>query len=100
MAAYALIGVPQILVWNPLAAVPGAALKEIGVGLDRANESLKAPTVRPRALIGFGLAAIVLLHALMRPDIRVQDALARPPCFSSAPLRPTGLPRPFGHGLC
>lgn len=76
VAAYAVAGTLQILVWNPLAAVPGATLEEIHAGLDQANESLAAPTVIAWAIIGFGLAAIVLLRALVRPESRVKDVLA------------------------
>lgn len=76
VAAYAVAGTLQILVWNPLAAVPGATLEEIHADLDQANESLAAPTVIAWAIIGFGLAAIVLLRALVRPESRVKDVLA------------------------
>jgi hypothetical protein len=43
--SYAIAGVFQVLVWNPLAAVPGATLDEIHSVMDRANESLAAPMV-------------------------------------------------------
>ncbi|MCU1530840.1 MAG: hypothetical protein JWO49_411 [Arthrobacter sp.] len=76
IAAYVVAGTLQILVWNPLAAVPGATLEEIHAGLDQANESLAAPTVIAWAIIGFGLAALVLLRALIRPKSRVKDVLA------------------------
>lgn len=46
VAAYALAGALQVLVWNPLAAVPGATLEEIHSKLAQANESL-----RPRRIV-------------------------------------------------
>lgn len=76
VAAYAVAGTLQILVWNPLAAVPGATLPEIHAGLDQANESLAAPTVIGWAVIGVGLAALVLLRVLIRPETRVRHVLA------------------------
>lgn len=61
IAAFAVVGAFQILVWNPLAAVPGASLDEIHEGLARANESISAPTVVTWAFLGTALGAVVVL---------------------------------------
>lgn len=61
---YAVAGVFQILVWNPMAAVPGATLDEIHADMARANESLAAPVVLVWAATGALLAAAVLMAAL------------------------------------
>jgi hypothetical protein len=63
VAGYAVIGALQILVWNPLAAVPGATLGEIHAQLAQANETLAAPLVLAWAAIGTALAAAVLFAA-------------------------------------
>lgn len=65
VAVYAVIGALQILVWNPLAAVPGTTLSEINAELAQANETLAAPLVLTWAVIGMLLAAAVLLAALL-----------------------------------
>ncbi|MGF9648885.1 hypothetical protein AAIH32_12970 [Pseudarthrobacter oxydans] len=62
--AYSVVGAYQILVWNPLAAVPGATLHEIYAAMDRANESLSAPTVFVWAGMGTLLAVAVLIATL------------------------------------
>jgi len=66
IAAYAATAALQILVWNPLAAVPGASLEEIHLGLARANESIPAATVVTCALIGTALGVTVVLAAATR----------------------------------
>lgn len=63
---YAVAGVCQILVWNPMAAVPGATLDEIHADMARANESLAAPVVLVWAATGALLAAAVLMASLKR----------------------------------
>jgi hypothetical protein len=63
IAAYSVAGSLQILVWNPLAAVPGATLDEINARMERANDSLAAPMVIAWASIGTLLAAGVLIGA-------------------------------------
>ncbi|MET3922414.1 hypothetical protein [Arthrobacter sp. UYEF20] len=75
ITAYALTGTLQILVWNPLAAVPGATLDEIHAGLHGANESLAAPVVIAWAISGMVLAALVLIRALTQSGSRVKDGL-------------------------
>ena len=64
VVGYAVAGALQVLVWNPLAAVPGATLAEIHALLDRANESLAAPAVLIWAATGVLLAAAVLIAGL------------------------------------
>lgn len=64
VVGYAVAGALQILVWNPLAAVPGSTLREIHAAMDRANESLAAPGVVIWAITGALLAAAVLIAAL------------------------------------
>jgi hypothetical protein len=61
---YVVAGAFQVLVWNPLAAVPGATLDQIHAVMDRANESLSAPTVVVWAVTGTLLAAVVLIVTL------------------------------------
>lgn len=63
IAAYSVAGLLQILVLNPLAAVPGATLDEINAQMERANDSLAAPMVIAWAAIGTLLAAGVLIGA-------------------------------------
>jgi hypothetical protein len=64
-AAYAMIGAFQILVWNPMAAVPGMSLQEIKTAMSAANESLVEAPVYVWALAGpiialaFGILSIV-----------------------------------------
>lgn len=64
IAAYSIAGALQILVWNPLAAVPGATLEAINAQIRQANESLGAPLVIAWAVIGTVLAAGVLFGSL------------------------------------
>lgn len=64
VVGYAVAGALQVLVWNPLAAVPGATLAEIHALMDRANESLAAPAVLIWAATGILLAAAVLIAGL------------------------------------
>lgn len=75
VAGYAAGGALQVLVWNPLAAVPGATLAEIHAGLARENESLAAPAVLTWAVIGVILAALVLAGAVVRRTSRVRNVL-------------------------
>jgi hypothetical protein len=66
VAGYAVAGALQVLVWNPLAAVPGATLAEIHAVMDGANESLAMPAVLIWAATGTVLAAVALIAALRR----------------------------------
>jgi hypothetical protein len=64
-AAYATIGAFQILVWNPMAAVPSMSLQEIRTAMSAANESLVEAPVYAWALAGpiialaFGVLSLV-----------------------------------------
>jgi hypothetical protein len=75
VAGYAAVGAVQILVWNPLAAVPGATLAQIRAHLDGSNETLAAPLVLAWAGTGVVLAAAVLLAALVSPGVRLRDVV-------------------------
>lgn len=75
VAGYAAGGALQVLVWNPLAAVPGATLAEIHAGLARENESLAAPAVLTWAVIGVILAALVLAGAVVRRTSHVRNVV-------------------------
>lgn len=66
IAAYAITGVLQILVWNPLAAVPGATLGQIRTNMTLAHEPLVADGVVIWAAIGMVLAAVVLVVTIVR----------------------------------
>ncbi|WP_069386496.1 hypothetical protein [Cellulosimicrobium cellulans] len=72
---YALVGALQTLVWNPLAAVPGATLGEIHAELAQADESLSAPLVLGWALVGTLLAAAVLRAAWQGSVVRVLEVV-------------------------
>ncbi|MGI9821722.1 hypothetical protein [Agromyces sp. Marseille-Q5079] len=62
-AAYAGLGALQILVLNPMAAVPGLALDEIHTTLEAAGESLSPVPVVTFVGLGLLLAAGVWLYA-------------------------------------
>lgn len=69
-AAYALIGTLQILVWNPMAAVPGMSLQEIKIAMSSANEQLVEAPVYMWALVGPLLALVVGAFAIVKyPDL-------------------------------
>jgi hypothetical protein len=75
VVGYAVAGALQVLVWNPLAAVPGATLAEIHAVMDRANESLAAPVVLIWAATGILLAAGVLIAGLKHSISRKASSL-------------------------
>lgn len=69
-AAYALIGAFQILVWNPMAAVPGMSLQEIKSAMSSANEPLVEAPVYVWALAGPIIALAVGAFSIVRfPDL-------------------------------
>ena len=72
---YAIVGALQILVWNPLAAVPGATLGQIRADMALADEHLTATGVVIWAGIGVVLGAVVLLVAV-RKSSRVGPVIA------------------------
>lgn len=69
-AAYALVGALQILVWNPLAAVPGMGLQEIKAAMASANEPLVESPVYFWAVGGPVLALIAGAFSIVKfPDL-------------------------------
>lgn len=62
VVAYAVVAALQILVWNPLAAVPGATLAEINAHLDASGEHIGVPGVLGVLAIGplLALAPLIL----------------------------------------
>lgn len=70
-AAYAWVGAMQILVWNPMAAVPGKGIEEIKAAMAAANEPLRGIPVYGWALVGPVLAVAVGIYAILKvPDLR------------------------------
>jgi hypothetical protein len=67
VVAYAIVGSLQVLVWNPLAAVPGLTLSEIHAELDRVGQSFSATPVILWAVLGVSAATLLALSAL-RPN--------------------------------
>ncbi|WP_448390204.1 HAAS signaling domain-containing protein [Microbacterium aurum] len=61
--AYAAVAAVQILVWNPLAAVPGATLAEISGTLDATGETFDVPMVLGILAVGPMLALAPLILA-------------------------------------
>lgn len=76
LAAYSTAGAFQTLVWNPLAAVPGATLGEIYTALDDAGESLGAPRVIAWSAVGVALAAVALTVTIRTKSPRVSYVIA------------------------
>ncbi|YCK81050.1 hypothetical protein M1D89_18485 [Arthrobacter sp. D3-18] len=75
IAAYALCAALQILVWNPLAAIPGATLDEIHEGLTRRNESISLAAVLTWSSIGTVLGAVVVLLTARRVISRMRTVV-------------------------
>ncbi|WP_258142161.1 MULTISPECIES: hypothetical protein [unclassified Arthrobacter] len=75
IAAYGLTAALQILVWNPLAAVPGATLDEIHDGLARRNESISWVAVLTWTSIGTLLALVVVLLTATRVISRLRTVV-------------------------
>jgi hypothetical protein len=72
VAMFAALGAVQVLVLNPLAAVPGATLDQIDTELAAAGESLGAPLVLLIMALGAVLAGALLVLTLRgRPTTRV-----------------------------
>lgn len=69
LIAYALLAAVQILVWNPLAAVPGTGLAQIYSEVAAAGESMGAGRVIAFLAVG-PLAALALLVAVWRRPVR------------------------------
>lgn len=69
-AVYATIGAFQILVWNPMAAVPGTSLQEIKSAMSAANEPLVEAPVYVWALAGPIIALAFGIFSIVRfPDL-------------------------------
>lgn len=98
VAAYAALAALQILVLNPLAAVPGKSLPEIEATMAQANEGLGTPWVL--AWLGVGVAMAVGMFASV---LRTHDA--RPGAVAAAFLVLLALGAPayflvsFGPGM-
>ncbi|MGF4045167.1 hypothetical protein ACX800_12850 [Paenarthrobacter nitroguajacolicus] len=75
LAAFALFAALQILVWNPLAAVPGATLDDIHEGLARHNESISLAAVLTWSSIGTVLGAVVVLLTARRVISRMRTVV-------------------------
>ncbi|MFJ6538668.1 hypothetical protein ACIQH5_20755 [Paenarthrobacter sp. NPDC091711] len=75
IAAYGLTSALQILVWNPLAAVPGATLDEIHEGLAQANESVSLTAVVTWSSIGTLLGVLVVLLTATRAISRLRTVV-------------------------
>ncbi|WP_247826824.1 hypothetical protein [Arthrobacter antioxidans] len=73
--AYAVVGALQILVWNPLAAVPSSSLPDTYRSVEAARESMGVGTVIIWAVVGIALAAAVAGAAQLR-RIRLHRSLA------------------------
>ena len=76
LAAYSITGAFQTLVWNPLAAVPGATLGEIYTALDDAGESLGAPRVFTWSAVSVALAAAALIATILTKAPRASCVIA------------------------
>jgi hypothetical protein len=76
LTAYSVAGAYQTLVWNPLAAVPGASLDEIYAALDAADETLGAPQVIAWSAVGVALAVVALIGTILRRAPRPRHVIA------------------------
>lgn len=68
VVAYALVAAVQILVLNPLAAVPGVELSQIYADVAAAGESMDAPLVLAGLAVGPAVAIALLVRTWRRPD--------------------------------
>ncbi|WP_313354579.1 hypothetical protein [Microbacterium sp.] len=62
VAAYAALAAVQILVLNPLAAVPGEKIAAIYADMDAAGETM--PVTMPLLILGIGVAAAIVVAVL------------------------------------
>ena len=81
--AYSIAGALQTLVWNPLAAVPGATLGEIYTAIDDAGESLGAPRMTD---VTAGYLSLIVLAAPSHWFVAFTTALSG----LSSPQSPSG----------
>jgi hypothetical protein len=76
LAAYSVAGACQKLVWNPLAAVPGATLGEIYTALDDAGEPLGATRVIAWSVVAVALAAVALRTTILTRSPQTSNVIA------------------------
>ena len=76
LIAYSIAGAYQTLVWNPLAAVPGASLDEIHAAMDAAGETLGAPRVIAWSAVGVALAVVGLIGTILERAPRPRHVVA------------------------
>ena len=76
LIAYSIAGAYQSLVWNPLAAVPGATLGEIYAAMDAAGETLGAPRVIAWSAVGVALAVVGLTGTILERTPRPRRVVA------------------------
>lgn len=74
VSAYAIVGMLQILVWNPMAAVPGLTLPQIYRGAAQANETIQVGVVVTLLAPGIALGLGSLVLACQRGATWVQSA--------------------------
>lgn len=75
VTAYALVGALQVLVWNPLAAVPGLSLQEIYVELDRVGQSFSPTPVIVWAVLGVAAAVVVAVSTFRRSRLALSQVV-------------------------
>lgn len=76
LTAYSIAGACQSLVWNPLAAVPGATLGEIYAAMDAAGETLGTPRVIAWSAVGVALALVGLIGTILKRAPRARHVVA------------------------
>lgn len=75
VTAYALVGALQVLVWNPLAAVPGLSLQEIYVELDHVGQSFSPTPVIVWAVLGVAAAVVVAVSTFRRSRLALSQVV-------------------------
>ena len=76
VALYATVGVLQVLVWNPMAAVPGETLGDIRAQLAQANAPLTGAAVVTWAIVGMLVSVVVLIFATTRASVTTELVVA------------------------
>lgn len=76
VTAYAVLGTLQVLVFNPLAAMPGMTLAQIQHAMEKEDESLAAPLVFSWAILGIALALGALVLSVRQKFSRYGTATA------------------------
>jgi hypothetical protein len=75
VVAYAVVGALQVLVWNPLAAVPRLSLPEIHSELDRVGQSFSPAPVIAWAVLGVGAAVVVAVSTIRRSRLTLSQVV-------------------------